>query len=279
MNWKRTILCALGTALLVTGGFLLPKAVFAYQDYRFDQADATTLTQPFQVQTTSQLSQSLLLAGNLNDNVTLETSQAQRSKKEVKTLAMDALELLNTCYQDILNLDKLTNFTAMPLLTVSTGSSDSTMAIQATGGTVMDADTVKTMLDNSGLGSGFSAILWDCTFSTQDGSIRCILDDRSGKLLALDYYCTGTLKKYAETYVKQAEQMDFDSLLRSDLVLFFTKYYEPDGIKVLNWEELGLDKEKGEDIYGMRLRFSGNDTVLLPLTLTWDHITFNCSES
>ena len=49
MNWKRTILCALGTALLVTGGFLLPKAVFAYQDYRFDQADATTLTQPFQV--------------------------------------------------------------------------------------------------------------------------------------------------------------------------------------------------------------------------------------
>ena len=27
-------------ALLVTGGFLLPKAVFAYQDYRFDQADA-----------------------------------------------------------------------------------------------------------------------------------------------------------------------------------------------------------------------------------------------
>lgn len=47
MNWKRTILCALGTALLVTGGFLLPKAVFAYQDYRFDQADATTLTQPF----------------------------------------------------------------------------------------------------------------------------------------------------------------------------------------------------------------------------------------
>ena len=108
MNWKRTILCALGTALLVTGGFLLPKAVFVYQDYRFDQADATTLTQPFQVQATSQLSQSLLLAGNLNDNVTLETSQAQRSKKEVKTLAMDALELLNTCYQDILNLDKLT---------------------------------------------------------------------------------------------------------------------------------------------------------------------------
>ena len=96
MNWKRTILCALGTALLVTGGFLLPKAVFAYQDYRFDQADATTLTQPFQVQTTSQLSQSLLLAGNLNDNVTLETSQAQRSKKEVKTLATDALTLLNT---------------------------------------------------------------------------------------------------------------------------------------------------------------------------------------
>lgn len=48
---------------------------------------------------------------------------------------------------------------------------------------------------------------------------------------------------------------------------------------MLNWEELGLDKEKGEDIYGMRLRFSGNDTVLLPLTLTWDHITFNCSES
>ena len=279
MNWKRTILCALGTALLVTGGFLLPKAVFAYQDYRFDQADATTLTQPFQVQTTSQLSQSLLLAGNLNDNVTLETSQAQRSKKEVKTLAMDALELLNTCYQDILNLDKLTNFTAMPLLTVSTGGSGSAMAIQATGGTVADADTVKTTLDTSGLGSGFSAILWDCTFSTQDGSIRCILDDRSGKLLALDYYCTGTLKKYAETYAKQAEQMDFDSLLRSDLVLFFTKYYEPDGIKVLNCEELGLDKEKGEGIYGMRLRFSGNDTVLLPLTLTWDHITFNCSES
>ena len=52
-----------------------------------------------------------------------------------------------------------------------------------------------------------------------------------------------------------------------------------DGIEVLNREELGLDKEKGEDIYGMRLRFSGNDTVLLPLTLTWDHITFNCSES
>lgn len=279
MNWKRTILCALGTALLVTGGFLLPKAVFAYQDYRFDQADATTLTQPFQVQATSQLSQSLLLAGNLNDNVTLETSQAQRSKKEVKTLAMDALELLNTCYQDILNLDKLTNFTAMPLLTVSTGGSGSTMAIQATGGTVADADTVKTTLDTSGLASGFSAILWDCTFSTQDGGIRCILDDRSGKLLALGYYCTGTLKKYAETYAKQAEQMDFDSLLRSDLVLFFTKYYEPDGIKMLNWEELGLDKEKGEDIYGMRLRFSGNDTVLLPLTLTWDHITFNCSES
>lgn len=24
MNWKRTILCALGTALLVAGGFLLP---------------------------------------------------------------------------------------------------------------------------------------------------------------------------------------------------------------------------------------------------------------
>lgn len=279
MNWKRTILCALGTALLVTGGFLLPKAVFAYQDYRFDQADATTLTQPFQVQTTSQLSQSLLLAGNLNDNVTLETSQAQRSKKEVKTLAMDALELLNTCYQDILNLDKLTNFTAMPLLTVSTGGSGSTMAIQATGGTVADADTVKTTLDTSGLGSGFSAILWDCTFSTQDGSIRCILDDRSGKLLALDYYCNDTLKKYAKTYAKQAKQMDFDSLLRADLEFFFTKYYEPDGIKVLNCEELGLDKEKGEDIYGMRLRFSGNDTVLLPLTLTWDHITFNCSES
>lgn len=38
MNWKRTILCALGTALLVAGGFLLPKAVFAYQDHRFDQA-------------------------------------------------------------------------------------------------------------------------------------------------------------------------------------------------------------------------------------------------
>ena len=278
MNWKRTILCALGTALLVTGGFLLPKAVFAYQDYRFDQADATTLTQPFQVQTTSQLSQSLLLAGNLNDNVTLETSQAQRSKKEVKTLATDALTLLNTCYQDILNLDKLTNFTATPLLTVSTGS-DSTMTIQATGGTITDADTTETTLDPAGLGSGFSAIVWDCTFSTQDGGIRCILDDRSGKLLALDYYCSDTLKKYAETYAKQAKQMDFDSLLRADLVLFFTKYYEPDGIEVRNCEELGLDKEKGEDIYGMRLRFSGNDTVLLPLTLTWDHITFNCSES
>lgn len=279
MNWKRTILCALGTALLVTGGFLLPKAVFVYQDYRFDQADATTLTQPFQVQTTSQLSQSLLLAGSLNDNVTLETSQAQRSKKEVKTLATDALTLLNTCYQDILNLDKLTNFTAMPLLTVSTGGSDSTMAIQATGGTVTDADTVKTTLDTSGLGSGFSAILWDCTFSTQDGGIRCILDDRSGKLLALDYSCNDTLKKYAKKYAKEAEQMDFDSLLRSDLVLFFTKCYEPDGIKVLNCEELGLDKEKGEGIYGMRLRFSGSDTVLLPLTLTRDRITFNCSES
>lgn len=275
MNWKRTILCALGTALLVTGGFLLPKAVFAYQDYRFDQADTTTLTQPFQVQATSQLSQSLLLAGNLNGNVTLETSQAQRSKKEVKTLATDALALLNTCYQDILNLDKLTNFTATPLLTVSTGSGDSTIAIQSTDGTMADAATTETTLDPSGLGSGFSAILWDCTFSTQDGGIRCILDDRSGKLLALDCSCSDTLKKYA----KQAEQMDFDSLLRSDLVLFFTKYYEPSGIKVLNCEELGLDKEKGEGIYGMRLHFSGSDTVLLPLTLTWDRITFNCSES
>ena len=270
MNWKRTILCALGTALLVTGGFLLPKAVFAYQDHQFDQTSEYYLSQPFQVQTTSQLSQSLL---------TLETSQAQRSKKEVKTLATDALELLNTCYQDILNLDKLTNFTAMPLLTVSTGGSDSTMAIQATGGTITDADTTETTLDSSGLDSGFSAILWDCTFSTQDGSIRCILDDRSGKLLALDYYCDDTLKKYAQKYTEQAEQMDFDSLLRSDLVLFFTKYYEPSGIKVLNCEELGLEKEKGEGIYGMRLRFSGNDTVLLPLTLTRDRITFNCSES
>ena len=190
----------------------------------------------------------------------------------------DALTLLNTCYQDILNLDKLTNFTTTPLLTVSTGS-DSTMTIQATGGTITDADTTETTLDSAGLGSGFSAIVWDCTFSTQDGGIRCILDDRSGKLLALDYYCSDTLKKYAETYAKQAKQMDFDSLLRADLVLFFTKYYEPDGIEVLNCEELGLDKEKGEGIYGMRLRFSGNDTVLLPLTLTWDHITFNCSES
>ena len=44
MNWKRTILCALGTALLVAGGFLLPKAVFAYQDHRFDQASEQYLT-------------------------------------------------------------------------------------------------------------------------------------------------------------------------------------------------------------------------------------------
>ncbi len=73
--------------------------------------------------------------------------------------------------------------------------------------------------------------------------------------------------------------MDFDSLLRADLVLFFTKYYEPDGIEVLNCEELGLAKETGEGIYEMRLRFSGSDTVLLPLTLTWGHIAFNCSES
>ena len=278
MNWKRTILCTLATALLVTGGFLLPKAVFAYQDYRFDQAEATTLTQPFQVQTTSQLSQSLLLARSLNDNVTLETSQAQRSKKEVKTLATDALKLLNTCYQDILNLDKLTNFTAMLLLTVSTGS-DSTLAIQAADGTETDAATTETTLAPSGLGAGFSAILWDCTFSTQDGDVRCILDDRSGKLLALDYYCNDTLRNYAKKDIKSAKLADFDNLLRTDLVLFFTEYYEPDGIKMLNCEELGLDQEKGEGVYGIRLRFSDSGTVLLPLTLTRDRITFNCSES
>lgn len=273
MNWKRTILCALGTALLVAGGFLLPKAVFAYQDHRFDQASEQYLTQPFQVKSTSQLSQSLLLAQNLNNNVTLETKQAQRSKKEIKSLAVEALTLLNQCDENMLNLDKLTQFTATPLLTVSTGGSDTT-AIQSTGGTITDAPTAETTLDISALDSGFSAILWDCSFSTQDGGIRCILDDRSGKLLALDYYCTGTLKKYAKKYAEQSVQLDFDSLLRSDLVLFFTKYYEPDGI-----EEMGIDKEKGEGLYGMRLRFSDSDTVLLPLTLTWGHIAFNCSES
>lgn len=278
MNWKRTILCALGTALLVTGGFLLPKAVFAYQDHRFDQASEQYLTQPFQVKSTSQLSQSLLLAQNLNNNVTLETKQAQRSKKEIKSLAVEALTLLNQCDENMLNLDKLTQFTATPLLTASTGERGA-MSIQAAAGMVADAATAEAALDPSALASGFSAILWDCSFSTQDGSIRCILDDRSGKLLALDYSCNDTLKKYAKKYAKEAEQMDFDSLLRSDLVLFFTKYYEPDGIKVLNCEELGLDKEKGEGIYGMRLRFSGSDTVLLPLTLTRDRITFNCSES
>ena len=153
------------------------------------------------------------------------------------------------------------------------------MSIQAAAGMVADAATAEAALDPSALASDFSAILWDCSFSTQDGSIRCILDDRSGKLLALDYYCTGSFEEYAKKHADQTQQTDFDSLLRSNLVLFFTKYYEPDGIEVLNCEELGLDKEKGEGIYEMRLRFSGSDTVLLPLTLTWGHIAFNCSES
>lgn len=277
MNWKRTILCALGTALLVAGGFLLPKAVFAYQDYRFDGESESYFAQPFQVQTTNQLSQSLLLAGNLHSAVTLNTSQAQRSKKEVKTLALDALELLNTCYQGILNLDKLTQFSATPLLTVSTGDQD-----------IFAADGANNVLSIAGsssdqsastLPSGFSAILWECSFATQDGNVLCVLDDRSGKLLSLDYSCADTLADYAEKYEKQAKQMDFDSLLRSDLQLFFTKYYEPDGIKLLTWEELGLKKGKDAGIYGMRLRFSGNDIVLLPLTLTWERIAFNCSEN
>ena len=278
MNWKRTILCALGTALLVAGGFLLPKAVFAYQDHRFDQASEQYLTQPFQVKSTSQLSQSLLLAQNLNNNVTLETKQAQRSKKEIKSLAVEALTLLNQCDENVLNLDKLTQFTAKPLLTVSTGERGA-MSIQAAAGMVTDAATAEATLDTTALASGFSAILWDCSFSTLDGSIRCILDDRSGKLLTLDYYCTGRFNEYAKKHAEQTQQTDFDSLLRSNLVRFFRTYYEPDGIKVLNCEELGLDKETGEGIYELRLRFSGSDTVLLPLTLTWDHIAFNCSES
>lgn len=260
MKSKSTFFALSGTALVLVAGLLLPQALFAYQDRIQSNQVLRYETEPFQFQSTSQLSESLLLASTSHSNINLDPAQAQRSEAEIQQFALDAFSLLDECCDGHFASKQFSDFAASPILAVSTSP------VAVTDSAVIEG-TEQAKTQSAVLAPGTSAIFWDCYLADHDGNFfSLILDDRSGKILSFFYSANIANKALAQGKVEKETISDFYNISSKNLSRFFQKYYQP--------ETLALVEEKPNYI-ALKLGFSKDDNITLALQFSWDSISFN----
>ena len=239
MKHPLTVFCAAGTALVLAAGFFLPKALFALRDEQLAQQASAYSTEQVKFQASTRLSDTLLLLSESYSTLYVDASYARMSPEDAHAAAVKGLEALRQV--GIFDGDPaaFTAYTVSPMMlfansfaspsshsTVEKGSSSlaGSSAAAASPAEAFSSEAQSTAFSgpSSPFSAKVSAVLWECTLSTDSSSsVYLTLDDATGLILTISYWKEGPSDYSSPLSVRWKNLKAFCDKSAT----FFTSYY------------------------------------------------------
>ncbi len=276
MKHTLTILCAAGTALVLAVSFALPRAVSSLRDRQLARQVTAYSTDSVHFQSSGDISDTIKLVATGYSVLYVDASYARMTPSDAYAAAKTALDEL--AQADIFqgSVSDFTSHTTSPMMVFTnnyglapsasessasgaSAGSDAASAQSAAASSAADADS---LAPTSPFSARVSAVIWECTMNTKDGSsLYMQLDDATGKMLSVSYW-TATSSSLGSTAERWRALHGFCD--RS--AAFFTSYY---------------GQEAGDVVYSdypdsatLPMTLSSGGTVSLSITYTQDSFYF-----